>query len=60
MEDEFVIHTTITIDDFERVLELIKKSIKTVDDIEEIRNQLELHDRINSLIKQFKSEKEKK
>lgn len=59
MEDEFVIHTTITIDDFEKLLDIIKKSIKTVDDIDEIRNQLELYDRINSLVMQFKSEKEK-
>jgi Ca2+-binding EF-hand superfamily protein len=59
MEDEFVIHTMITIDDFEKILSLIKASIKTIDDIEEIKDQLKLYDRINSLVIQFKSEKEK-
>jgi hypothetical protein len=59
MEDEFVIHTTITIDDFEQILEIIKTSIRNSNNITEIRNQLELHDRIDSLVMQFKSEKEK-
>lgn len=57
MEEEFVIHTTITIDDFENILEIIKKSIKTTDDIQEIKQQIELYERINSLVKQFRTEK---
>jgi hypothetical protein len=58
MENDFVIHTEITIDDFEKIMTLIKKSLKHTDDITEIKSNIELFEKLETLVKQFNNEKE--
>ena len=55
--DEFAIHTNITIDDFEYMLKIIESSIKTADNMNIIKQHLELYQKIEDLVKQFHSEK---
>lgn len=58
VENDFVIQTEISIEDFINIMDIIKRSLQHTEDVNEMKQKIRLYEKIETLVKQFKIEKE--